>query len=116
MLSRRLVFLAIGALAATLSGCGGVLTGTVVHDADGKAVCCAQIRVRDAADTSQLLAKGRTNLFGDFIVTGVRVETDLSVLSSKETDRGPFAETYEARIDESGSASLGLLRCGAPTK
>ena len=99
-----------------LAGCGGVLTGTVVHDADGKAVCCAQIEVRDAADTSQLLVKGRTNLFGDFIITGVPVEQDLSVLISKETDRGSFAETYEARIDESGSASLGLLRCGSPTK
>ena len=110
---RNLTFIGVSVLAAALCGCGGVLTGTIVHDADGQAVCCAQIRVRDAADTDQLLAKGRTNLFGDFIITDVPTETDLSVLISKDTDRGSFAETFEARIPESGSLSLGLLRCGA---
>ena len=110
---RYLMIASLLGLTAAVAGCGGVLTGTVVHDADGKAVCCAQIEVRDVADTSQLLAKGRTNLFGDFIITDVPTETDLSVLISKETNRGSFAETCPARIDESGSTSLGLFRCGA---
>ena len=110
---RNLTFIGVFVLATVLSGCGGVLTGTVIHDADGRAVCCAQIRVRDAADTDRLLAKGRTNLFGDFIVMDVPTETDLSVLISKDTERGSFAETYEVRLPESESLSMGLLRCGA---